>query len=391
MRGAIGLRFGPHFAAFSVGYVIFSYASVPGVVTREFGVGFTAVGLLMSAALASFVVVQAIGGRLVNDRPTLPVLLGLAAVNAVLAVALDLAPSFAALLALRALWGLVGGLVVTVCATHVSRVYDGPTATLHQSLNGGMFTLGGALAFALAPRIVAVTGWFGVHATGALVGAPAVAAMWFDRGRAGRTGPRFRARRADEAPSTDRFATLRNRVVLLAAACNAATLGAYITLSTFVTAYFVDVGVGGPLNVLALLVASIGRMSGGVASVRSVGRGGEAIAAASGVGAVGLFALAVGDGFLLLFLPILALAAVSFPFGAIFERTAAASTRDATAVAIVVAAGNGAALVLPAITGWLRDATGDYDAAFFLLALCTLGAAAAGVAIARRTEPDRNH
>ena len=70
--GQVGVRFGSHLVAFSVGYVVFSSASVPGVVMEEFDVGFTAVGLLMSAALTSFVAVQLIGGRLVDDRPTPP-------------------------------------------------------------------------------------------------------------------------------------------------------------------------------------------------------------------------------------------------------------------------------------------------------------------------------
>ncbi len=84
-------------------------------------------------------------------------------------------------------------------------------------------------------------------------------------------------------------------------------------------------------------------------------------------------------------LPLFALAAVSLPFGAIFKTGAGASRRDGTAVAIVVAAGNGAAIVLPALTGWLRDLTGGYDGAFVLLALVNAVAACAGIAIARRT------
>ncbi|WP_331233374.1 MFS transporter [Natronorarus salvus] len=382
-----GVRFGPHLAAFSVGYVVFSYASVPGVVMAEFGVGFTAVGLLMSAALASFVAVQLIGGRLVDDRPTLPVLLGVVVVNAALAVALDLSTTFSGLIVLRGLWGFAGGLAVTVCATQISRVYTGSTATWHQSVNGGMFTFGGASSFVVTPAVVGTTGWFGVHAVGALVALPAIVALWVDRRAAGETAPTGQGVRSPAGPETPRFATLRNRLVLLAAVCNVATLGAYITLSTFVTSYFDDVGVIGPLNAIALLVASLGRVGGGVAILRPGLDDGHVIAAASGAGAVGLFLIVlVGDGSLLVvFLPLLALAAVSLPFGAIFKITAGASRRDGTAVAIVVAAGNGAAIVLPAVTGRLRDLTGGYDGAFVLLALVNAVAACAGIAIARRT------
>ncbi|WP_255168751.1 MFS transporter [Natrononativus amylolyticus] len=381
----IGLRYGPHLAALSVGYVVFSYAAIPGVVVREFDVGYTAVGLLMSAALLAFVAVQAVGGRLVDDRATLPVLLGVVVANGVLAVVVDLAPTFEAMLALRALWGLTGGLTVTVCATHISRVHTGATATWHQSINGAMFTLGGAIAFVLTPQVVAVTGWLGVHAVAALVAAPAAVALWQDRHLSDRTRPPA-ARDAGDDRGPNWRAVVRNRVVLLAAVCNVATLGAYITLSTFVTAYFDDAGIVGPLNALALLVASTGRLGGGIAVLRPEIADGRVIAGASGVGVAALAALAAGvDAVgLVVALTLLALAAVSLPFGAIFKTTAGATPRDGTAVAVVVAAGNAAALVLPAVTGWIRDATGGYDAAFALLALANLAAVAAALSIARR-------
>lgn len=54
-------------------------------------------------------------------------------------------------------------------------------------------------------------------------------------------------------------------VVLVAALCYMASLGSYVTLSTFITAYFDSLGVSGPLNALFLLVASSGRAAGGVA------------------------------------------------------------------------------------------------------------------------------
>jgi fucose permease len=111
---------------------------------------------------------------------------------------------------------------------------------------------------------------------------------------------------------------------------------------------------------------------------------GTVIAGAAGVGGIGLLALVVGDGTLLVLLPLVALAAVSLPFGAIFTVASTATNRDGTAVAVVVAAGNGAALVLPAVTGWLRDLTGGYGVAFALMGVLNLAAAAAGIAIARR-------
>lgn len=383
----VGIRYGPHLAAFSVGYVLFSYASVPDVVVDQFGVGYTAVGLLMSAALAAFVVVQTVGGRLVDDRSTVPVLLAIVIANAGLAAVTDLTASFPALLALRAVWGLAGGLAVTVCATHLSRIYDGPTATWHQGLNGAMFTAGGAVAFLATPRVVEVTGWLGVHAAGAVAALPGILALASAYDLADRTRP---APASGEGPRTDGGETarsldvVRSPVVLLAATCNFATLGAYVTLSTFVTAYFSDLGIVGPLSAFALLVASLGRVGGGIAVIRPDIPDGTVIAGAASVGAASLLALLAGDGRILLVLPLVALAAVSLPFGAIFKTASTATSRDGTAVAFVVAAGNVAALLLPAVTGWLRDLTGDYALAFALIGLLNLTAAVAGIAITRR-------
>lgn len=450
----LGIRYGPHLAILSVGYVVFAYASVPSVVMDRFGVRFTEVGLLMSAALAAFVVVQAVGGRLIGDRSTVDVLLALVGTHAVLAAGLDFLESFYPLVAGRALWGLVGGLALTVGATQIARANVPGAVTRHQGVYGAMLTLGGALGFLLAPRIVAVTGWYGVHALGGLLALPAVVALWrvrdvtvlppaanrgvnsgrprdqgADSTRSGdlarttdsapnaggsevtpergghgsdRDGPRSkRAARSvptdpdqGEAPEIgppgdgvqdDRWGTLSDPVVLLAAICYVATLGAYVTLSTFVTAYFEELGIVGPLNALALFVASLGRASGGLFGSSSRVDDGRLIALTAGVGAVGLTGLAAGSGAVLVVLPLVVLVAVCVPFGAIFKIAAVATRRDAAALALVVAAGNVAALLLPAITGAVRDATGGYEAAFLLMATLNGLAALAGVAITRRT------
>ena len=381
MTGADGaLRYAPHAAAVSVGYVVFSYAAVPDVVVDRFGVGFAGVGLLMSAALASFTAVQAVGGRLVDERSSAPVLWWLLAAHGVLGLVLDAALTYRVPLALRALWGLAGGLVVTVGATHVARTFEGRRATFQQGVFGGMITVGGAMAFLLTPRIVALTGWPGTHAIGGLFAVPAIALLW----------PHRAAEVYGDAPSVtegnggDRARPLSNPLVLFAAGCYAATLGAYITLSTFVTAFFQEIGVVGPLNALALLLASGGRVAGGAAAVSEAASDERLVVAGTGIGAAGLAGLAVAIGPVVVVLPLVALVAVCVPFGAIFELAAGATARDASALAIVVAVGNLAALVLPAVTGWVRDATGGYDAAFLLLAGLNAAVAASGVLVARR-------
>ena len=374
-----GIRYGPQLLIFAVGYVVFSYAAVPGLVIERFGVGFTAVGLLMSAALSAFVLVQPIGGRFVDRRATLPLLLRLGAVQAVIAVVIDVPTQFWLVLVLRALWGLVAGLVITAGATQIARTYTGTRATRNQGVYGGVLTGGGAVAFLFTPRIVEVTGWFGVHALGGVLTVPALVTLWLGRRHAPDTAPRPASERID----SDRSTPLFDRVVVLAAGCYIAILGGYVTLSTFVTAYFDDLGVTGPLNAIALLAASLGRASGGFAVTHPAVDDGRLIATTTAVGAAGLVAMAFGDGLALLVLPLVVLATVSLPFGAIFKTASNAVRRDGTALAVVVAAGNTGALVLPIVTGQLRDLTGNYDAAFLVLAVLNAGAALAGIAIVR--------
>lgn len=382
--GGFGVRFGPHLLVFSIGYVVFSFAAVPGAVIERFDVGFTAVGLLMSAALAAFVVVQPVAGRVLDHRATLPVLLVLGAAHAVIAVGIDIATEFTSILVLRAAWGLVGGFALTVGATQLSRVHTGARATRHEGIYGGVLTAGGGVAFLVTPRVVETTGWFGVHAVGGLLAVPALLTLWTGRVRSAETGSEPRPESAPPDDDSRRPNPLFDRVVLLAAGCYVATLGAYITLSTFVTAYFDDLGVEVPLNALALLTASLGRASGGFAVTYPGVDDGRLIAATTGIAAAGLVALAFGDGVALLVLPLVVLGMVSLPFGAIFKAAAVATRRDATALAVVIAAGNVGALVLPIVTGRLRDVTGSYDVAFLVLAALNALAVVAGIAITRR-------
>jgi nitrate/nitrite transporter NarK len=59
--------------------------------------------------------------------------------------------------------------------------------------------------------------------------------------------------------------------------------------------------------------------------------------------------------------------AVSLPFGAIYNVAADATTAEGSALAMVIAIGNLVALVLPVVTGSIRDATGGYEGAFMIL------------------------
>jgi len=374
------LRYAPHLAVFTVGYVTFTYSAVPGYVTARYDAGLTAVGLLMSAALVSFVLAQAIADRLVSRWTTTQVLLGLLAAQAAGAVVLDLTTTLAGALAMRTVWGLAGGLVLSVGATHVARLYDGAEATRQQGVYGGMLTLGAAVGFLLAEPIVATTGGFGVHALGALLAVPAAVALWPYRHAAWTAG--------DAGGGPPLRTVLRNRTVLVAAFCYVAIIGAYITLSTFVTAYFGDLGVTGPLNAAVLVMATLGRAVGGTVAGRWSLSDERIVTATTVVGAASFLALTANARLVALAFPLVAMVAVSLPFGAVFNLAAAATPHQGAALAVVVAAGNVAAVVLPTLTGVVRTTTGGYGAVFVLLAVL-LGLAAVAVSAPAATRPTK--
>ncbi|GAA0647785.1 MFS transporter [Salarchaeum japonicum] len=362
------LRYAPHVAVFAVGYVTFTYSAVPGYVAARYGATITTVGFLMSAALLSFVLAQAVADRLASRWTTTQALLGLLGAHAALAVALDFAPSLESLLVLRALWGLAGGLLLSIGATHVARLYDGRAATRQQGVYGGMLTLGGAFGFLLAEPVVSLTGGFGVHALGAPLALPAIAMLW----------PHRRGTRTAGTAASGGFRTvLANRVVLVAALCYVATIGAYITLSTFITAYFDDLGVTGPLNAAVLATATAGRALGGTVSARWGVSDARIVSVTTLLGALAFVGLLVDARVVALVGPLVAMIAVSLPFGAVYNLAAAATAQETAALALVVAAGNVAAVALPTFTGVVRANTGGYAAVFCVLAALLLAASLA--------------
>ncbi|MFB6195125.1 MAG: nitrate/nitrite transporter [Haloplanus sp.] len=371
----------PHFVVISVGYVTFGYAAVPSLVSRRYGVTLVSVGLLMSAILLAFGCSQVLIGRVLDDVGTVGPLLVGTPVHALLAVALDLTGTFPELLALRFLWGLVGGGLLAVGAAHIARLYEGRAATRAQGIYGGMLTVGGTIAFVLVPRLTAYTAWFGVHAVGGVLAIPALLVLVphaaggddVDPGPSG----------TSSAAGWDFSALLRSSTIPLTAVCYVAALSSYITLSTFVTAYFRDLGVFVSLNAVVLGLASLGRIAGGLGVARWTVDDARITAVGTGVGCVGFLALAVAESPLLVaLLPMVSMVAASAPFGAIYNLAAGADAGEGIGLGVVLAAGNFSALVFPAVTGAVREATGSYGVAFGLLA--TLNAIAVVAALRLR-------
>ncbi|QAU11500.1 MFS transporter [Halorubrum sp. BOL3-1] len=357
----LGLRVAPHLAVVSMGYVMFGYAGVPDFYLNQYDIGYASFGLVLSATLLPFVLVQWPASRLVERTTTTRLLIVATGVQAALALTVDFAPTFPAVLGLRFLWGTAAGLVLSVGATHVARLYSGDSASRQQGVYGGMLTLGGAFGFLITPRLVAATNGIGIHALGTLIAIPAVGILYLNRTDR-LTGPSETTSDAADA------SVLTNPVVILASVCYVAAIGSYLTLSTFITSYFEGLGILGPLNALVLGVATLGRAAGGSAVVGFSVTDPKLIAGASAVAVLGFGTLsAAPTGPLRVGLPLLVMLAVSLPFGAIYNVAADATAAKGSALAMVIAIGNLVALVLPVVTGSIRDATGGYEGAFMLL------------------------
>lgn len=414
----------PFLAVTSVGYVLFAPAAIPAVLTTRFDVGYTAFGLLTSVPLLSVVVAQAMSGYLTARYSTTRILLGGTAMHVGVTLSLESAETFRTLLGLRAVWGLACGIVLTAGATHIATLHRGTDATYQQGVYGGALTFGGMIAFLAVPSLLEGVAPLGRYGPAVLLGALASTVCWRCRderitapnrnrrssdrvatddretsdtetGSAGSVpktsddGPSDgRTRLTDAASSATRLLT--HPVVVVAALCYSASLGSYVTLSTFITAYFDDLGVEGPLNVAVLFVATVGRAAGGVVADRWDVRDRASITAATVAAVAGFGILAVGRSpAILVFFPLVTMLTVSFPFGAIYGLTADASVDEGAAFAVVIAAGNVAALLLPTATGAIRDTTGGYSGAFLVLGAVN-AIAAVGVVSLRKPPASRS-
>ena len=372
----LGLRVAPHLAVVSMGYVMFGYAGVPDFYLNQYDISYASFGLMLSATLLPFALVQWPASRLVAWTTTTRLLFVATLSQACLAVIIDFAPTFPAVLGLRLLWGVAAGLLLSVGATHIARLHSGDAATRQQGVYGGMLTLGGALGFLLTPNLVAATNGIGIHGFGMLLAIPAAGILYFNR------------KEQSTVPS-DTTATessvLVNPVVILASLCYIAAIGSYLTLSAFITSYFADIGIVGPVNVLVLGVATVGRGVGGSAAVSFPITDPNLIVGASVAAVLGFGLLATGPAVpLRAGLPLMVMLAVSLPFGAIYNIAADAAPSKGSALAMVIAVGNLVGLVLPVVTGSIRDVTGGYEGAFLLLVALNLLAFGSALLITAR-------
>ena len=285
-----------------------------------------------------------------------------------LAAVLSALGTLPATLAGRGLLGLGQGAAFVGAMKHVGRRTDRDLVATAQGLLGALFTLGLAVALAVAaPAFVAV----GMPAS--MVGVAAVVAI----GAVG--APLLRTTNGEAlVPIKAYLAPLRSHVGLALGLGNMATFGFLIVATT----WYVDALAGAPgipATATLLVFAGttvVGRALGGVLAARLGERAvvghtmlGLAVALAGMAGGVAagvpllLAAGIVGTGL-----------GFSVPFGPLFALAFSNLADDAGVTLVaMLAVGNAGALAFPWLVGELVAATGSYAAGFLAMSATVLG------------------
>jgi len=285
-----------------------------------------------------------------------------------LAAVLSALGTLPATLAGRALLGLGQGAAFVGAMKHVGRRTDRDLVATAQGFLGALFTLG--LAVALA---VAAPAYDAVGMPAAALGVAVVVAL-------GAVGSPFLRTTDSEppVPVSEYLAPLRSRVGLALGLGNMATFGFLVVATTwYVDA--LDSAPGIPATATLLVFAGttvVGRALGGVLAARLGERAvvghtmlGLAVALAGMAGGVAagvpllLAAGVVGTGL-----------GFSVPFGPLFALAFSNLAEDAGVTLVaMLAVGNAGALAFPWLVGELVAATGSYAAGFLAMSATVVG------------------
>jgi DHA1 family inner membrane transport protein len=349
-----------------MGLAVGSYgASVAALLER--GVAPGVAGFGMTLFLLGQLVVVAPADRATRTRRAAWVAAAGLAVGAG-GVALSALGGLAATLAGRALLGLGQGAAFVGAMKHVGRRTPADRVATAQGLLGALFTLGLAVALAVAAPAFAALGM-----GAALLGVAAVVAV----GAAGALALPA-ADSEPVVPYAAYLAPLRSRVGLALGLGNMATFGFLIVATT----WYVDAldgvpGIPATGTLLAFAATTVlGRALGGVLAARvgeravvghtmlglAVALAGLAAGVAAG-GPVVLAAAVVGTGL-----------GFSVPFGPLFALAFSNLADDAgVTLVVMLAVGNAGALAYPWLVGELVAATGSYAAGFGAMSATVLG------------------
>jgi len=351
---------------FGMGLAVGSYGAA---VTRllERGVAPGVAGLGMTLFLLGQLVVVAPADRLTRTRRSaLVATVGLLAGAA--AVALSATGSVGTTLAARGLLGIGQGAAFVGAMKHVGRRTPGDLVATAQGLLGALFTLGLAVALAVASAAFEYVGvQAAMLAVAVVVAVGAAGAPFLDRGQS-----------EPVVPLRAYLAPLRSQVGLALGLGNMATFGFLIVATT----WYVDAlegvpGVPATATLLAFAATTVvGRALGGMLAARM---GERAVVRWSLLGlAAALAGMAAGVHYDAPALLVVAVAGTGFgfsvPFGPLFALAFSNLADDAgVTLVVMLAVGNAGALAYPWLVGELVAATATYATGFAAMSVTVVG------------------
>ncbi|WP_232702247.1 MFS transporter [Halobacterium wangiae] len=351
---------------FGMGLAVGSYGAA---VTRllERGVAPGVAGLGMTLFLLGQLVVVAPADRLTRTRRSaLVATVGLLAGAA--AVALSSVGTVGTTLVARGLLGLGQGAAFVGAMKHVGRRTPGDLVATAQGLLGALFTLGLAVALAVAPTTFDAVGVpASMLVVAVVVAVGAAGAPFLDRGQS-----------EPLVPVRAYLAPLRSRVGLALGLGNMATFGFLIVATTwYVDALEGVAGVPATATLLAFAATTVvGRALGGLLAARL---GEPAVVRWSLLGlAAALAGMAAGVHYGVPALLVVGVAGTGFgfsvPFGPLFALAFSNLADDAgVTLVVMLAVGNAGALAYPWLVGELVAATATYATGFAAMSATVVG------------------
>lgn len=364
-RGATDLVV-PCLTAGALGFTFLNHAPLIPFLVREAGITPSEAGFLSGAMFLSGGALAVPLGRL-TDRLGARRVLGLSlATQALSALLLALAPSYAVMIAAKLASGIGFGAAFVAGAPYVAALADPRRHFLWQGLYGGSVQFGIGSALMLLPLVATRAGWRAALAASALPPLAMAVAWAF-------------AARGVHVPGARRgiASVLADVTVWRLGLVHSATFSLALALGTWIAAYFVQefglsLSAAGALGSLGLVLGIVGRPAGGF--LVTTGRIGSRalILATLGAAAAALVVLAVPDRPLTL--AVLATTAAGLATSLCYAAVVTLATRtrpaDAgAALGLIGAVSTVGGVVGPPLIGALLSRSGGFSVPFGVMAL----------------------
>jgi nitrate/nitrite transporter NarK len=342
----------------SVGVNAFMIApsSIAPLFVERFDITTAAAGNIVSAAIVGSIFTQIPGGYLLDRYDNRWVVVPAVGVFVLAVLAIQVVDAFAPFLALRAVGGIVGGVVFTAGANVVGQVFPAD----RQGFATGLYITSPPVSFALAHATTPLLGTaYGPLRVFLLHAAVTVAGTVLFLIAAGG------AIRSAETPTAEEFGrALRNRSVILVALSAFSVYALYLFLNTWLPTYGTDVlslplSTAGLVTAVVPLVGIAARPGGGWLSSRLGGRRRPVLAGGLLVGLLLLVAIPF-VGAVAPFLALLVVGAFSVQLGMgvyyVLTRELATPGTEGTSLTVMTTIGFVGSFGAPIAGGWLISA-----------------------------------